>query len=202
LGRPSADKLPTLESRRLILRAFTLADAPTVQTLAAAFEIADTTGTVPHPYPKDGAVAWISTHSQQLAGGMHTFAIERKDEGNVIGVMALGVNSKHDKGEIAYWVGVPFWNQGFATEAARRIVAYGFDYLGLNRIFGRYCSRNPASRRVMEKAGLRYEATLRQDFKRWDKYEDMGVCAILRSEFGLSAADHGAAADSPTVTRR
>lgn len=53
----------------------------------------------------------------------------KKEEGALIGNMSMGVSLKHKRAELAYWVGKPFWGQGYATEAAQRIVQFGFEDL-------------------------------------------------------------------------
>jgi hypothetical protein len=182
-------ELPVLETPRLMLRAFTLGDAPSVQSLASAPEVADTTN-IPHPYPPNGAVNWIRRHDDERKAGLLTFAVVRKSEGDVIGAATLGLERNHDKAEIAYWIGAPFWNNGYATESARRLVDFGFGELYVNRIYGRYFLRNPASRRVMEKVGLIYEATLRQDFRHGAGFEDIGICGLLYSEWARNHPNH------------
>jgi ribosomal-protein-alanine N-acetyltransferase len=63
------------------------------------------------------------------------------------------------------------------------VLRYGFEILGLNRIYATHFSRNPASGRVMQKIGMKHEGHLRQDGKKWDNYEDFETYAILRSEY-------------------
>ena len=80
-------------------------------------------------------------------------------------------------------MGKPYWGKGYCTEAAREIVRYGFDELGLNRIFGEYMAGNSASGRVMEKIGMEYEGRLRQHMMKWGEPQDMMVYSILKSEY-------------------
>jgi ribosomal-protein-alanine N-acetyltransferase len=72
------------------------------------------------------------------------------------------------------------------SEAARRIVQFGFEELNLTRIQATYLTENTASRRVMEKIGMTYEGTLRSYVQKWEKDRDLGMCAILRSEWEAS----------------
>ena len=85
---------------------------------------------------------------------------------------------------MGYWMGVPYWNHGYCSEAARALVAHGFQQMGLHRIYAFHFVRNPASGRVMQKAGMTYEGTLRQHVKKWERYEDLTAYGILRSESG------------------
>ena len=85
--------------------------------------------------------------------------------------------------ELGYWIGYPYWNQGYCTEAAQVVLVYGFSILGLNRIHGRCLKRNPASGRVMEKIGMVQEGCLRAHDKKWEQFEDLVLYGILKSEW-------------------
>jgi len=85
--------------------------------------------------------------------------------------------------QLGFWIGKPYWNQGYCTEAARAVVKYGFEVLGLNRIFSRHFASNPASGRVLQKIGMRYEGTLREAYKKLDKYEDLVCYGLLIKEY-------------------
>jgi [ribosomal protein S5]-alanine N-acetyltransferase len=175
---------PTLETARLILRPFDLSDAPAVKELAGAFEVADTTLNVPHPYRDGVAEAWILTHRQLYrAGALVNFAITLRSTGQLLGAIGLRVQPGHERAELGYWVGFPYWRNGYCTEAARAVIGYGFDTLGLHRIHASHLYRNPASGRVMVKLGMRYEGRLREHVRKWDRFEDLEKYGILRSEY-------------------
>jgi len=184
------DTLPTLTTARLTLRGFTLDDALRVQQLAGDFAIADTTTHIPHPYPDGAAEQWISTHAQRwMQREALTLAITRTADGELLGAINLHFNDRHDRAEMGYWLGKPYWNHGYTSEAAQAVVAYGFEQLGLQRILAYYLTRNPASGRVMRKAGMSYEGTLRGHVKKWDRHEDLAVCGMVRSDY--EAQRHG-----------
>ena len=84
---------------------------------------------------------------------------------------------------MGYWIGLPYWNNGYCTEAARAVVDFAFTDLGLHRIFAHHLVRNPASGRVMQKIGMRFEGIHRDAIKKWDKYEDIAAYAILADEW-------------------
>ncbi len=175
---------PTLETERLVLRPFDLSDAPVVQKLASAFEVADTTLNVPHPYRDGVAEAWILTHKQlHRAGALVNFAIVLRETQQLMGAVGLRVQPGHQRGELGYWIGLPYWRLGYCTEAAEAVVAYGFERLGLNRIHASHFHRNPASGRVLQKLGMRHEGRFREHVRKWDQFEDLEKYGILRSEF-------------------
>ena len=86
--------------------------------------------------------------------------------------MGLGISRAHGKGELGYWIAKDDWNRGYATEAARAVVRYAFDELGLRRVHAGHLVRNPASGRVMEKIGMRREGVWRQHILKWGEPED------------------------------
>lgn len=175
---------PELRTERLLLRPFTPGDAPAVKELAGDRDVAATTRLIPHPYEIGMAEAWIATHADKFQRGEFvTFAIVARNEGNLVGAIGLVLNQKHDRGELGYWIGKPFWGLGYCTEAARAVVRYGFESLALHRIYANHMTRNPASGRVMQKIGMRQEGQLRQHLKKWGQFEDIEVYGILRSEW-------------------
>jgi RimJ/RimL family protein N-acetyltransferase len=176
---------PTIQTGRLILRPFRAADAPQVRRLAGARAIADTTANIPHPYPEGAAEEWIASHPPLFeARKLVTFAVTLKDNDELVGAISLmDISLQSERAEVGYWVGKPYWNRGICTEAAQEVLRYAFDDMHLQRVQGRYFRRNPASGRVMEKLGMREEGCLRSFEKKWDRFEDVVICGILRSEW-------------------
>ncbi len=77
----------------------------------------------------------------------------RFDASQLIG--AIGIHGiQHNRGELGYWVGVPFWGNGYATEAVVAVTRFSIEKLGLTEIFARHLERNPASGRVLIKTGF------------------------------------------------
>ena len=174
---------PTLVTDRLRLRAFRLSDAPEIQRLAGAIEIARFT-TLPHPYEDGMAEAWIRQQRDDYeAGRLVNFAIDRHDDDRLIGSMGLTLQMEHRRAELGYWIGVPYWNMGYCTEAAREVIAFGFERLKLHRIYAIHYGRNVASGRVLQKLGMQYEGTQRQHHRRFGIWDDGALYGLLRSEY-------------------
>jgi len=172
---------PTLETPRLVLRPFALGDAPDVQRLAGAREVAATTLNIPHPYEEGMAEAWIGTHQERFdAGAMVTLAVTLREGGALIGAIDLRFEPAHQRAEMGYWIAVPHWNQGYCTEAARAMLRYGFEERALHRIGATHLGSNPASGRVMQKMGMTYEGRLRDYVKKWGRFEDLVHYGLLR----------------------
>lgn len=167
-----------IATERLVLRPFVAEDAPWVQVEAAREETARMTLTIPHPYPEDGAAAWIAT---TVPG--QNFAMELRDGAAPVGSISLMVEEEHRRAEIGYVAVREHWGRGYTTEAVRALITHGFDERDLNRIYAQCFSDNPASRRVLEKAGMTYEGARRQHVFRLGRFVDTQQFGILRSEW-------------------
>jgi len=179
-------KQPTLEAERLILRPFTIADAPEVQKLAGDKAVAETTLNIPYPYEDGMAEEWIGTHEKSFKDNKNvTFAIVQKTDNQLAGAISLTINERFNNAEMGYWIGVPYWNKGYCTEAARVLLDYGFNDLNLNRIFAHHMSHNEASGKVMQKMGMNYEGCHHQAVKKNGSYLDIKVYAILKEDFNI-----------------
>ena len=179
----SKTQRPTVETERLILRPFTLNDAPEVQRLANDRDISSNTN-LAYPYEDGMAEQWINSQQGSFERGeIINFAITHGKEGYLIGSIGLVIDKENEKAELGYWIGKPYWNKGYCTEAARAVANYGFMVVGLNRIFAKYFSRNPASGRVMQKIGMKHEGTLRQDSKKNGIFEDHEYYGLLNSDW-------------------
>jgi RimJ/RimL family protein N-acetyltransferase len=177
--------LPVLETERLVLRPFSFADEKEVQRLAGDRDIAELTSAVPHPYEDGMAEAWIATHEEDFKlNKSMTLAITIKSSESLVGAMSLlNMSTANRRAELGYWVGKEYWCNGFASEAARLIIAYGFRALGLHRVHGRCLKGNKASSRVMEKAGMRYEGCHREHECKGGRFEDILLYGALNAEW-------------------
>ena len=176
---------PTLHTSRLVLGGFSVADAPELQRLAGAREIADTTLRIPHPYLLEHALGWIDQQNRD-EGDDHsaTFAVRLEPSHQLIGSVGLSdIDQEHSQAELGFWIGVDWWGQGYAREAARAVIQYGFESLNLNRIVAHHMARNPASGRVLQAVGMQREGLLRQRVVKWGEYEDVVLYAALRHEW-------------------
>ena len=181
--------IPRLSTERLVLRPFTLADGPVVEALAGAREVADTTLTMPHPYPAGGGASWIATHAENWSrNGVLALAICNRRSNELLGAISLDIDAMHRHGEIGYWIGARYWGNGYATEATQAILEYAFTDLRLHRVQARHFIRNPASGRVLQKVGMKLEGTHRDAYIRWERFESVAVYAILENEWN---ADDG-----------
>lgn len=172
------------ETDRLYLRPFELEDAPTVQTLANDIDLARTTLHIPYPYPDDYAKQWIMIYSEKMKKrSSYSFAIILKGTKELVGCLTLNIALNHKRGELAYWIGKRYWDNGYATEAAIQIIEFAFNQLDLNRIWACVMKKNKASIEVMKKSGLYYEGTFPQHVLKWEEYEDVSYYGIVKEQY-------------------
>lgn len=153
------EKLPLLETQNLILSKVETEDIPTIVELMEEKSISDNTCHIPYPYSEKDAVFWLGLIKEGLdKNNGFSFAIRNKDK------KFLGAIGLHDRGsktaEIGYWLGKPYWNKGFASEAAQEIIKFGFENLDFDKIIGIIFPFNPASGKVLEKVGMQQEKIL------------------------------------------
>ncbi len=173
-----------LYSKNFILRPFKAEDAEKVAELCNDKTIYDNTFLLPYPYRLTDAIEWIDYLQKSWdLDRQITLAICRKDDQEVLGCISLDLSQVHRRATIGYWLGSAYRNQGIMTECLKRIISYVFDERSYNKVYGEHYAHNPASGRVMEKAGLKYEGTLKSHFKKGITYIDL-VC------YGLTRADY------------
>jgi ribosomal-protein-alanine N-acetyltransferase len=136
------------------LRPFGLRDAPRVQVLAGEREVAAMTALIPHPYPDGAAEEWIVGQArEQAAGREYTYAVTSSDDATLVGAIGLRPVAT-ERENLGFWIGRPYWGRGYATAAARAVIALAFGLLDIDTLTASHLTGNPASGRVMEKCGM------------------------------------------------
>jgi len=143
-----------LETERLLLRPPGRRDIPALVPLANDYDVAKNLSTLPHPYTANHGEEFVArVEEQRTKGTDFNFAITRKSDEAYMG--GCGVHLKEGKFEFGYWLGKPFWRQGYATEAATRLVEFAFDALQTESVWAGWFFDNPASGRVLAKLGCK-----------------------------------------------
>jgi ribosomal-protein-alanine N-acetyltransferase len=174
--------IPTLETERLLLRPWRPEeDAAAVYAYASIEEVARYMLFVRHTSIADAEAFLENTKTSPE----HGYAVTLRDGGQLIGGCGITPVPAHSKGEFGYVLHPDYWGRGLGTEIAKRLIRYGFEDLGLNRICARADTRNPASTRVMIKAGMTPEGTLREDMIVKGTARSFVLCSILRSEWAF-----------------
>ena len=179
-----------LETERLILRPVEESDAPDL------FSIMNDPGVTANllispPFPEDRVIAWIRSRreawekKERLAA-----AVVLKESGELIGTCSLmNVCWEHMNAELIYWLGKEFWGKGYMTEAVRRMVQFGFEELGLERISVGCFARNKASARVIEKLGFKYEGCARNRFLKDGEFLDELQFGMIREDYDTLSSE-------------
>ncbi len=175
--------LPVLKTERLILRPMRMRDAEDLFAYAKDPEVSRHVLWDTHESIWDSRQFLRAAIRQYRRGLPGSFAIVLKDSGRMIGTIGfMWLNTEWLSAEVGYSLSREYWNRGIMTEALRRVVAFGFEELRLNRIEAQHEVDNPASGRVMAHAGMQYEGRLRQRIKNKGRFVDVALYAILRDD--------------------
>jgi 8-oxo-dGTP diphosphatase len=148
----------SLFTPRLTLRWVAQSDAEQLSAFGGDPLVQQKTETIPFPYDVSAAHQWIDEAKDLLARGVaYRFAIEEKVSGGLVGVAAL-MMLKDGTAELGYWLGRPYWGQGFGREAVAATVAFGKDILRLRTLQAVVYAENTASVAVLRGQGF-VEAT-------------------------------------------
>jgi len=147
-----------IETERLLLRPMRETDAPRLVKLANRPEISHMLATMPHPYSLSDAEDFLDS-VRTLPANTANFAITLKDASDeLIGGTGYGSASRPDKPsheiDFGYWLGLDYWGKGYATEAAIAVIRHAFEVNTIERIDTEHLLINPASGRVLAKAGF------------------------------------------------
>ena len=173
-----------METSRLILRPFTLEDAPAMYENWASDDVVTKFLTWPtHENVEISRMVisdWVSHYGEN---NYYQWAIVPKELGQPIGsIAAVAVNDRVGKVEVGYCIGKQWWHRGITTEALEAVIRFFLDEVGMNRVEASHDSHNPHSGGVMKKCGMQYEGTQRQAGVNNQGLCDMSWYAILASD--------------------
>lgn len=153
-------KQPTLLSKKIVLRPFSLKDAEDVKRLAGDPKVSETTLNIPYPYTLQMAEDWIKSHSEMYVKrkGL-VYAIEDKQTQALIGTVSIA-STESNKAELGYWIGHSYWGKGYCTEAVGLLTDMIKNDFGINYLYAEHLASNPASGKVMIKNGMRYVGSI------------------------------------------
>jgi len=189
VSRPAAmvapARPPELATARLVLRELRVTDAASVATGAGDRRVAQHLIQVPSPYPIALARRWVLHRIDwwELGRGV-TFAVTLAgDPGTLLGTVSLRHYVRDRRAELGYWLAAPAWGKGFATEAARAAVDFGFRELALARVYAQVIAGNRASLAVLDKLGMVNEGVKRQHVSKARRLHDVVLYGLLRDEW-------------------
>jgi [ribosomal protein S5]-alanine N-acetyltransferase len=174
-----------LTSQRLVLRDLELGDWPAVHAYASRPEVYRFQPWGPStPAEAQAFVSEAMAQAQHTPREMYQLALLTDPHEPLIGVGSLRMHSReHRQGELGYVLHSAAWGRGYATEAAQRLLEFGFVTLGLHRIFATCDPRNTASARVLEKLGMQREGQFRHAMMVRDGWRDSLMYSVLDHEW-------------------
>ncbi len=176
--------MPTLGTERLLLRPMKVSDCFDMYDYAKRQSVTRYLTWSPHydiEYTKE-YLQYIVNHYR--LGDFYDWAVVLRDEGRMIGTCGFTrFHFQNDAAEVGYVLNPDYHGKGYATEAVRAVLSFGFENLHLHRIEAKYIVGNDASRKVMEKCGMKFEGVRRGEMLIKGAYRDIGVCAVLKEEF-------------------
>lgn len=176
--------IPTLETERLILRRMKVSDAEDMFDYASRQDLTAYLLWSPHKdrsYTRD-YLRYLQ--NRYALGEFYDWAVVDRESGRMIGTCGFTrIDGGHRRGEIGYVLNPDFHGRGLGTEAAERVLRFGFEELGLHRIEAKFMKGNGGSLRVTEKLGMTFEGYQRDAMLVKERYRTIGVSAILSQEF-------------------
>lgn len=169
-----------LTTARLTLRPISPEHKRAIIPLISERQVARNLLRVPHPYLDHHFDEFMQKIADSDTDAVYSIFV--RDENCLCGGMGLHLALEHKRAELGYWLGLPYWGRGYATEAAHAVMAYGFDTLKLNRIFASHFSGNDASGRVLEKIGMKPEGKLLKHVLRLGEYRDVLLYGRVRED--------------------
>jgi RimJ/RimL family protein N-acetyltransferase len=132
----------------------------------------------PHPYTMKDAREWIQGAGEESPQMNFAIAVDGKAVGGIGLVPNRDIHSC--SAEIGYWLGEAFWGRGIVTEAVSALTRWAFDNFDLSRIYAGVLEWNPASMRVLEKAGYQFEGRLRKAVVKENQVMDEFIYSVVR----------------------
>ncbi len=179
-----AIEAPTIETERLTLRVIAPGDEDAICAVTSDQEVSDNTSTLPFPYERSDAEAFIERVRQGIESGTEfCFGVRLRETGTLIGTMGVVLTTEHERGDIGYLFGREYWGQGYASEACAAVVAYAFGAFDIHKLTAAWYGDNPASGRVLEKCGFVREGMQREHYIRGGRRRDSVSMGLLRREY-------------------
>ena len=175
--------IPTIETARLRLRPFTLDDEAALFALVSDPEIARFVRFDAHRNLTETRAFLELVLERYQEGDPFSWAIILRLDGRLIGSCGfVSLMPERNSGEIGYWLGKPYWGKGYAVEAARALVRFGFEQMELEGVGAKCFVDNRAGQRVIEKLGMKLEGTDRSEMIK-GQYPELSLYGISREDW-------------------
>jgi RimJ/RimL family protein N-acetyltransferase len=182
-----------IRTERLVLRPIGVEDVSGVQAAAGRREVADTMISIPHPFSTEDTERYVRSRvaAMQRERGA-AFTLRTHAPMVFVGFAELrDIDREHALAELSFWLAVESRGRGYMGEALAAVLRYAFQDLDLNRVHAYHMVRNPTSGRVLARLGFAVEGILRQRVRKWGRFEDVVLQALLRSEWSETVGPPG-----------
>ena len=178
--------MKTIETERLILREWRLEDLDDFHESAKDPNVGPMAGWEPHPSKKES----LRVLNSYIADDGR-WAIVLKENGKAIGSIRIypdenrgSFSERNGAKLISYFLSFDYWNNGYMTEAVKRVIKYAFDELNVELLTVFHTTQNVRTRRVIEKCGFQYETTIEQGCKNYDGQTFDSICySIIKTDY-------------------
>jgi len=177
-------KLPIIQTKDFSLRPYKKEDAESLAKNINNKKIYENTLNIPYPYTLKDAQEWIAENLKELKKenpSKINFVIDLN--GETSGAIGFHQIEPH-KAELGYWLAEKYWGRGIMTQAVKLVTKFGFQGLGLAKIYVYVFSFNKASQRVLEKANFKFEGILRKNRLKDGKLIDSHLFAKIKEKNG------------------
>lgn len=173
-----------IQTKRLLIRPYERQDEEKVYEVINSKEIYQTTLNIPFPYPREQVGVWLQfTLKNTLYKRGYEWGVFDVEQNYIGNVGIVNVDWKNQNGEITYFIGEAYWNQGYATEAVLAMLEFAFVHIQLERVVGRCMTCNPASLRVMQKCHFMQEGIARHEVCKEGIFYDVWHTAIIKEDY-------------------
>ena len=176
---------PVVAPAHLRLRSFEPADISRRVAIASGRHVADSTMDVPHPFAARFTQPWVESHAAawHARHSLH-WAVSVLADDQLVGYTGLhNIEIGNRPAQLSFWISSGMERRGYATEAAQAALAVAFATLEMNRVVAMHLARNLLAGRTLKQVGMQQEGLLRQRVGKWDQFEDVIICGILRSDW-------------------
>lgn len=193
-------RMPSLETKRLLLRKMKKDDAPDMFAYASDPDVTRYLLWSPHASLAHTKKYLAYLEKQYRAGRFYDWAVVEKSSGRMIGTCGFASVVPEDlRAEIGYVLNPRWWGRGLASEAVLAVMEFGFFELGLHRIEARFMEGNDRSFAVMKRCGMTFEGMLRDLLFVKGEYRTIGVCARINPDHGEKEGASCCSVSQPTT---
>lgn len=173
-----------LTTERLYLRKISLDDTKTLFNILKDKDVASTTLNLPYPCSLKDCQELIEAYiNEQELKKTIRWAITKKEENDVIGVIRLTLNFDFNSGELGFWMGKKYWRNGYTFEATEKVIGFGFNKLNLNRMEAHSMVENNSSINLLNKLGFQREGFHPELVIKWGEYKDVITFGLLKKNY-------------------